>query len=508
MATATILLIEDDAETRRLLARVLQEAPEQYQVLTQASGRHGLDELERHPVDCVLVDYRLIDVDGLTCLRQIRASHPTLPVIMVTGAGSEEIAVEAMKLGATDYVVKHGHYLRLVPGIVREALGRRTLGDVSSFGDTPGAELPASVRARFRARGIIGESPALAHAIGLAERAASSRVTVLLEGDTGTGKEMFARGIHAEGPRADRPFVAQNCAALPESLLESELFGHARGAFTGADRARAGLLVDTDGGTLFLDEIGEMSLPMQAKLLRVLQDGVVRPLGSSETRQVDVRIIAATNRDLPAATKKGLFRADLHYRLRAFPIRLPPLRERPEDVRELAIHFLRHWGDEEGTAPGAFAPETLRLLEAYAWPGNVRELEHEVHRLVLCTEPGRSITPDLLPAEILAGREDDDGEAPLKDIVRRVEAAAIQDRLRRHGYHRTRTAHSLGVTREWLWAKMRRLGLFIRNPQEDDSSDDPEPDPKADAKAAENGGPKKDRKTDPKAESKDDDDES
>jgi two-component system response regulator HupR/HoxA len=387
---------------------------------------------------------------------------------MVTGAGSEEIAVEAMKLGATDYVVKHGHYLRLVPGIVREALGRQTLGTVPPPGDPQGAELPASVRARYRARGIIGESPALMHAIWQAERAAGSRVTVLLEGDTGTGKEMFARAIHAEGPRAAQPFVAQNCANLPESLLESELFGHARGAFTGADRARPGLFVDTDGGTLFLDEIGEMSLPMQAKLLRVLQDGVVRPLGSSETRQVDVRIIAATNRDLPAATKKGLFRADLHYRLRAFPIRLPRLVERPEDIRALATHFLQRWGDEEGTSPGGFAPETMRRLESYPWPGNVRELEHEVHRLVLCAEPGHTITPDLLPPEILAARGEDDGLPPLKDIVSRVEAAAIQDRLRRHGYHRTRTAHSLGVTREWLWAKMRRLGLFVRNPQEDD----------------------------------------
>ena len=471
MASPTILLIEDDAETRRLLARVLQEAPEQYEVITQASGRHGLDELEREDVDCVLVDYRLLDMDGLTCLRHIRASHPALPVVMVTGAGSEEIAVEAMKLGATDYVVKHGHYLRLVPGIVREALGRRTLTDVAALGDGPGAELPASVRARFRARGIIGESPALARAIWQAERAAGSRVTVLLEGETGTGKEMFARAIHAAGPRAERPFVAVNCAALPEPLLESELFGHERGAFTGADRARTGLLVDADGGTLFLDEIGEMSPPMQAKLLRVLQDGVVRPLGSSATRQVDVRIIAASNRDLAAATKKGLFRADLHYRLRAFPIRLPPLRERPEDVRTLATHFLARWGEEEGTAPGGFAPETLRLLETHAWPGNVRELEHEVHRLVLCAEPGRTITADLLPPELLAGRTDAGGEARLKDIVRHVEAAAIRERLRRHGYHRTRTAHSLGVTREWLWAKMRRLGLSIRNPQENDEDE-------------------------------------
>jgi len=470
MSAPTILLIEDDPDTRRLLARALQEAPEQYEVITQASGRNGLEELERHDVDCVLIDYRLIDMDGLACLRQIRTTHADLPVIMVTGAGSEELAVEAMKLGANDYVVKHGHYVRLVPGIVREALGRRALAEppVADGGPT---KLTDDVRDRYAARGIIGESSALAKAIWQVERAASSRVTVLLEGETGTGKEVFARAIHAEGPRANKPFVAQNCAALPESLLESELFGHERGAFTGADRARAGLLVDTHGGTLFLDEIGEMSLPMQAKLLRILQDGVVRPLGSSVEREVDVRMIAATNRDLSAAAKKGLFRADLHYRLRAFPIRLPPLRERRDDIPVLAAHFLARWAAEEDRRIGGFAPETLRFFEGYAWPGNVRELEHEVRRLVLCAEPGSTITADLLTPEILSAGAADDPQRPLKDIVREVEAATISDRLRQHGYHRTRTAHSLGVTREWLWAKMRKLGLSIRDPQDGESSD-------------------------------------
>jgi len=469
----TVLVIDDDAETRRLMRRVLEDAA--FDVATEPSAERGLSFLASHAVACVLIDYRLLDMDGLSCLREIRGAHPQLPAIMVTGAGSQEVAVEAMKLGANDYVVKHRAYLRTVPGIVRAALGRHRLRDGATGAaraerQTPPA--PDDVRARYRHRGIIGDSDALARVVWSADRVARSNVSVLLEGETGTGKELLARAIHAESPRAGQPFLAQNCAALPETLLESELFGHVRGAFTGADRARAGLLVDADGGTLFLDEVGEMSAAMQAMLLRVLQDGIVRPVGGSTERRVDVRVVAATNRSLEAAERRGTFRSDLLYRLRGFVIRLPPLRERRDDVPVLAEHFLERWTAIEGVAVPGFDPGTLACLASYAWPGNVRELEHEVHRLVLCTDPGRVIPPDLLPPDILTATAPED-ERPLRDIVREVETATIEARLRRYRYHRGRTARSLGVTREWLWAKMRKLGLDGRGPEQD-GDDDPD----------------------------------
>jgi transcriptional regulator with PAS, ATPase and Fis domain len=305
--------------------------------------------------------------------------------------------------------------------------------------------------------------------LGLIERAAQADVHVLVEGESGTGKELCARAIHAHGPRAKRPFVAQNCAAVPETLLESELFGHTRGAFTGADRARRGLFEEADGGTLFLDEIGEASPAVQAKLLRVLQDGEVRPVGGTSTRRIDVRVVSATNRDLRLETDAGRFRLDLLYRLSVFPIVLPPLRERPEDVAPLAKHFLARAARDAGKAIAGFHPEALALMERYGWPGNVRELENEARRLVVCAEPGARIAPAALSSAIVKAPADTAASAaPLRDVMRQLERAVIQSRLREHGYRKDLTAESLGIRRESLWKKLRDLGL--RPP---DSDDDP-----------------------------------
>jgi transcriptional regulator with PAS, ATPase and Fis domain len=286
---------------------------------------------------------------------------------------------------------------------------------------------------------------------------------VLIEGETGTGKELIASALHYRSKRRDKLFVAQNCAAFPENLLESELFGHKRGAFTGATEEKKGLFEIADQGTLFLDEIGEMPLPLQAKLLRVLQEGEIRPLGATQVKTVNVRIVAATNRNLEAEVAAGRFREDLYYRLKVFPIRVPPLRERREDVRPLAQYFLERYTREMGKPVAGFSQEVLEALRAYDWPGNVRELENEVQRLVIQAEPGAILGPELLSAELRqveeviaeAGAE----KGALKDRVEQVEKFILLETLREHNNNKTSAAKALGITREGLHKKLKQLGI-------------------------------------------------
>jgi Nif-specific regulatory protein len=317
------------------------------------------------------------------------------------------------------------------------------------------------VRERYRLDGLIGDSPAMQKALTAAEQAARSRASVLLQGETGTGKELIARAIHYHGLRANAPFVTVNCPAIPRELLESELFGHVKGAFSGATENRRGLFELADGGTIFLDEVGEIDAGIQVKLLRTLENGEVRPVGADFTKQVHVRVIGASNRDLRCAGDQGAFREDLYYRLSALRITLPPLRERPGDILLLFRHFLARCEQEEGKPLGPADAETLALLQRYAWPGNVRQLRNEVHRIVSCAEAGARVTPELLSPEIGGAGPHQDGGGTLKEIVRRVETFVVRKRLREHGYNRTATAKSLGVTREWLWFKMRQLGIEL-----------------------------------------------
>jgi transcriptional regulator with GAF, ATPase, and Fis domain len=310
---------------------------------------------------------------------------------------------------------------------------------------------------------IIGDSPAMKALLAQLERVIDTRATVCIEGETGTGKELIASAIHHQSQRADKMFVAQNCAALPENLLESELFGHKRGAFTSADSDKKGLFEIADGGTLFLDEMGEMPMTLQAKLLRVLQEGTIRPVGATTEKQVDVRIICATNRDLAAEVEKGRFRQDLYYRLMVFPIKLPPLRERREDIPLLAAHFLKRYADEYRVELPGFTQDALDALSSYNWPGNIRELENEVQRLVIQAEPGHwieitDLSPRLRKIEGTVTRIAPK-QGTLKEMMEQVERWLITEALREHGNNKTKTAVTLGITREGLHKKLAKFGV-------------------------------------------------
>jgi DNA-binding NtrC family response regulator len=394
-ARVPVLLICADEVTVRLLSQAFLAATAAFDVVTAPSAREGLAYLARQTAACLIVDDALPDGSGLACLKMVQRNYPTLPVVMLTASDADAATSEYLTSGATDYVIKHGRKLFTLSALVEQALRRAPMRQLGEASPVTGSDGPLS-------DGIVGTSQALTRAVLLARRAACFQATVLIRGETGTGKELLARVIHRRSERARGPFVAQNCAALSETLLESELFGHVRGAFTGAEKDHRGLFEQADGGTLFLDEVGEMSPPLQAKLLRVLQDGQVKPVGGSHTRTVNARVIAATNYDVRGAAQQGRLRADLYYRLCVFPINLPPLRERAEDIRPLVHHFLALYCRREGKVIPAVEPEAMALLVRYGWPGNARELENEVHRLVLLGENGKPIPASLLSPCVVA----------------------------------------------------------------------------------------------------------
>ncbi|MGE3460105.1 MAG: sigma-54 interaction domain-containing protein, partial [Kofleriaceae bacterium] len=316
---------------------------------------------------------------------------------------------------------------------------------------------------KLKFNNIIGDSPAMKAVLSQLERVIDTRATVCIEGETGTGKELIASAVHHQSQRHDKMFVAQNCAALPENLLESELFGHKRGAFTSADSDKKGLFEIADGGTLFLDEMGEMPLTLQAKLLRVLQEGTIRPVGATSEKQVDVRIICATNRDLSSEVEAGRFRQDLYYRLMVFPIKLPPLRERREDIPLLAGHFLKRYADEYRVELPGFTPDAIDALSGYSWPGNIRELENEIQRLVIQAESGHWIEVTDLSPRLRKIEGTVTKIAPkqgtLKEMMDQVERWLLTEALRDHGGNKTKTAVTLGITREGLHKKLAKFGV-------------------------------------------------
>jgi len=454
---SVVLLIDASPDVARI-QRLLQHTPDLPRVLVAGTLATGLARLRAERVCCVVTELTLPDARDALVLQALRRSHPRIPLVVATAHGSEDLATLALKAGAADYVRKQPDYAQNLLLAVREALGRSM---VHSLEPESRLEIPASQPISLEGVAFLatGEMRSL---LGTIDRAAQSNVSVLVEGETGTGKELVARLIHRRGPRRSSPFITQNCAALAESLLETELFGHLRGAFTGADHDRRGLFVEAGDGVVFLDEIAEAPLSVQAKLLRVLQNSEVKAVGADRSSRVRSRIVAATNRHLEDEVASGRFREDLYYRLAVFPIRLRPLRHRVNEIPTLAKHFLERHQDEERRELDGLAPSTIEALQRYSWPGNVRELEHEVHRLVLSLPQGRRVYPHHLAPRIQASAEACGDQQPLRHIVRNVELAVIRQRLREHPT-KASAARSLGLTREALYDKIRRLEAAARS---------------------------------------------
>ena len=444
---ATILIVEDDAAMRTMLREALDE--DGYAVETAAGGRAGVERVRQGGIDLVVSDVKMPDLDGLDMLREIKAVSPSPHVITITAFGSIDTAIRAVKLGAFDYITKPFEIDQLILS-VQKALAERALRSEV-------ARLQGEVQKSYRWGNIVGKSAVMQEMFALIQRLSGSAASVLLTGASGTGKELVAKAIHFNSPRRERPFVALNCAAIPDTLLESELFGYKRGAFTDARSDRPGIFVEADGGTIFLDEIGELSPTLQAKLLRVLQEGEIRPLGAARNERVDVRVVAATNIDLEARLANGSFRQDLYYRLNVIHIHLPALRDRAEDILALAEHFLARSATKAGKAIRGFHEAAKKALLGYGWPGNVRELENVVERAVALAESDLVQMEDL-PAGVRERRataEDELGAAVARGLtLEELEREFIKRVLAAEGGNKTRAAQRLGLDRKTLYRKL------------------------------------------------------
>ena len=447
-----ILIVDDDDSLRESLELVL--SAEGYEVTGAASAEEAVRQIDASAVDVVLCDLRMPGMDGMELLPQIGRRLPGATVIMMSAYGTADLAIEAMKRGAYDYLAKPFQPSEVLLAI-RKAKERERLRRANAL-------LQRDVDRAVGERPIVAASASMIEVLELLERAAEFKATVLLTGETGTGKEVLARAIHAQSGRRNEAFVAVNCGAIPETLLESELFGHAKGAFTGADRARRGLFAAADGGTLFLDEIGELPRALQVKLLRVLQDEEVRPIGESKSRKVDVRILAATARDIDREVSAGRFREDLYYRLNVVRVRVPPLRDRREDIPLLVDHFLGHFRDTLGKPVRAIADDALDRLTCYRWPGNVRELENVIERALILATSDR-ITLRELPANVVSPESDEKpvrpGQLSLKRARRHFEEEMIRKALAATDGNRTHAARLLEISHRALLYKLKEYGI-------------------------------------------------
>lgn len=468
---STLLVIDDEESVRYSFRRVFQG--EDVQVLTAGTAAQGLTAVEKHSPDVVVLDLQLPDRSGLEVFKEIHDRHPKRPVIFITAHGTTETAIEAMKGGAFDYLVKPVDLDRL-----SQILGR-------AFEAARLMSVPAVLPAEDQGDRIVGRSPVMQEMCKAIGRIAPQDVNVLILGESGTGKELVARALYQHSRRAERPFLPLNCASIPEALLESELFGHEEGAFTGASRRRIGKFEQCSGGTLFLDEIGDMTLGLQAKMLRVLQEQRFERVGGNETLQTQVRVLAATNQDLPRLVSEGRFRKDLYYRLNAVTIHVPPLRDRPEDVAELAHYFLFRFNRELGLDLRAVAPEAVEVLQGYGWPGNVRELQGAIKQAML-NASGHILQLEFLPENLLqepepAGSSRGADAPPLafdlnafiesrlkqahgrlhEEVIAAVERLLFSRALGQTHGHQTQASELLGLSRATLRHKLRTLGLSL-----------------------------------------------
>ena len=450
-----VFICDDEEGMLRYLGKTV--ADWGFAVETFTSPLALLAALERHAGhgDLLLLDIRMPEMDGLAVLQRARALCPHLGVIIMTGHGTIDSAVEAIKLGAFDYLTKPFPEERLATAL-RNCLEREQLR-------AENISMKQAVKGRFAPADIVIRSEPFRQVYELARRVGASHANVLVLGESGTGKELIAGTIHYASPRAERRFLAVNCAALTETLLESQLFGHLKGAFTGAVQSHKGMLEEADGGTLFLDEVGELSAALQVKLLRVLQQGEFIPVGATRPKQVDVRFIAATNKDLDAEVARGAFREDLYYRLNVVSLQLPPLRGRPEDIEPLALHFLSRAAGRAGAPLRGITPEALAALRDYPWPGNVRELQNVIERGVILANGHQLTVPDLpLKVSRPAATPEPTTAAPL--TLREAERAQVARILRQTRWNKSRTAQTLGITRVTLDRKIADYGLAPDEP--------------------------------------------
>ncbi|GAB3738486.1 sigma-54 dependent transcriptional regulator [Hymenobacter agri] len=450
MPTGTLLIIDDEARLRQLLAQVLEL--EGYTVLQAPDARRGLELLQQHAAEVLLVlsDVKLPDGHGVDLLPRYKALAPLAEVVLLTAFGTIADGVKAMKLGAFDYLTKGDAEQQLVVVVERAAEKARLRQRV--------AELERRVGEQYRFESMIGASAELKRVQQLARQVAPTDSTVLLEGPTGSGKELFAQAIHQASGRRGKAFVAVNCSAFPKDLLESELFGYKKGAFTGALADKKGLLEEANGGTLFLDEIGELELNVQAKFLRVLESQTFTKLGDTKPTKVNLRLVAATNRNLKQEAADGRFRPDLYYRLSVFTIQVPPLKDRPADVPPLAQHFLQHFAAKLGKRLPGLAPEALALLQRYPWPGNVRELKNVLERAAILAE-GDTLTVDDLPPEFHHLPPTPGLDEAADRTLRTMEKRQIRQVLLDTGGNKMEAARQLGIGTKTLYRKIQEYGL-------------------------------------------------
>jgi two-component system response regulator HydG len=446
---ATVLVVDDEKAHRLMLRAHLEDAG--YQVLEAGEGEAALQAAGAQPVDLALMDVIMPRMDGLTLLPKLKAMMPDVPVLMMTAFGSIENAVKALKAGAADYLTKPLDVEEVLIKVERHLEAARLSRKIREQAERLGE--------RFDFSALKGESQPMRQLKETLALVAPAEATVLISGESGTGKEVVAQIIHQNSRRAEGPLIKINCAALPENLLESELFGHEKGSFTGASARREGRFKAADGGTIFLDEVGELAQGTQAKLLRVLQEGEYSPVGSDKTFRSDARVLAATNRDLGQAVKDGEFREDLFYRLNVVNLEMPPLRQRGEDVIALAEEFLRRFNEKNRRDIKGFSPGARRSMLAYAWPGNVRELLNAVERAVIMAQ-GHLVEPADLPLAIQgSGKGEEDYSLRAGLTVREAERMLIERTLEATGGNRTRAAEMLGITRKTLQNKIKDYGL-------------------------------------------------